>query len=129
MIIKAGQRAPVVGACALLFASMSGTAASAGEIAGKGKSLATVPNPDYTPDDLESSPFVIKGKSPCAYSGLDDEWVAGSSQGLRPTTTFMRRCRTPPTGRSPASRDTPATRSAPDAASQHPHGGLRTCSS
>ncbi len=55
--------------CATALIGVGASSASAGEITGGGRSLATVPtgNPER--------PFVIHGKSICAYSGLNDEYV------------------------------------------------------
>lgn len=72
---RALQRAVAVSMCAGVLVGVGGTAATAGEITGKGRSLATVENPDHDPTDPESSELIIKGRSICAYSGLNDEFV------------------------------------------------------
>lgn len=58
--------------CATALVGIGGSPAVAGEMTGNGKSLATVPNPDYDPSNPHSSEFLIKGKSACAYSGQND---------------------------------------------------------
>ena len=69
MEVRTVHRAVAVAACATALVGTGASAAAAGEITGKGKSLATVEtgDPDF--------PLVIHGKSICAYSGLNDEYV------------------------------------------------------
>ena len=72
-IIRKTLVCTAVSATALV--GLGASPATAGEITGKGKSLATVVNPDHDPTDPHSSPFLIKGNSICAYSGLNDEYI------------------------------------------------------
>ena len=56
----------VAAMCAAIFAGLSTSVAFAGEITGSGKWIA----------GSESAP--LKGKSDCAYSGLNDNYVLGN---------------------------------------------------
>lgn len=66
---RIAQRVAAVATCAAALVSLGAGTASAGEITGKGKSLATVPSEGGHAD------FVIHAKSICGYSGLNDEYV------------------------------------------------------
>jgi hypothetical protein len=60
------KRLLVVGACGLAVAALGAGSAFAGEITGNGKWIA----------GSETAP--LKGKSPCAFSGLNDNYVLGN---------------------------------------------------